>query len=221
MFTSIALPAGLYWFFAVPESQNPYTAVFLTGSFSAFSFFGIVFLQYSINTAQEKSSPWAHYLNTLPIRYWQVIVSRLITSILLGWLSCCLIYLVSHWCTPTNLNIVRLTHMLCLLTVGSLPFLLMGLLVGELMSHKAVVPTANFIHLILSFAGGLWKPPELLPEALQVISPWLPTYHYGLLTWSISSPEIRIEPKNILYLVLFSLVMAAGLFLVKKRQLKA
>lgn len=39
LFTSILLPAGLYWFFAVPESNSAYTAVYLTGSFSAFCFF--------------------------------------------------------------------------------------------------------------------------------------------------------------------------------------
>jgi hypothetical protein len=57
MFTSIVLPAGLYWFFAVPESGNAYTAKYMTGSFCAFSFFGVIFLQYSINTSQEKTVP--------------------------------------------------------------------------------------------------------------------------------------------------------------------
>lgn len=218
MFTSIVLPAGLYWFFAVPESNSAYAAKYMTGSFSAFSFFGVIFLQYSINTAQERQSAWAQYLSTLPIPHWMVIFSRLITSVILGTLACVLIYGVSLAVTPTDLDVATFAYMIGLLTLGGLPFLLMGLVIGNLFSPKAVVPVANFFHLVLSFAGGLWKPPEILPEALQKITPWLPTYHYGNLTWSLASKDISITQENVLYLVVFGLLMGGSLFLIQKYQ---
>jgi len=216
VFTTLVLPAGLYWFFAVPESNSPYIATYLIGSFSAFSFFGVIFLQYSINRSQEKTSPWARYLSTLPIPYWMIIASRLVTSVILGSLACLLIYGVGHSFTPTDLNFLVFLKMISFLTLGGLPFLLMGLVVGEIFSPKAVVPVANFFHLVLSFAGGLWKPPEILPEALQKITPWLPTYHYGLLTWSLSSPEIQVKSSNILYLIYFGCAMGLVLLIMKR-----
>ena len=197
LFTSILLPAGLYWFFAVPESKSAYAAVYMTGSFSAFAFFGIIFLQYAVNTSNEKQSHWAQYLSTLPIPHWQIIVSRLFTSIVLGCLASSLIFVLSKFTTPSDLDILRFSRMLFYLILGGLPFLMLGLVVGELFKPKAVVPVANFFHLVLSFAGGLWKPPEILPEAIQKITPWLPTYHYGLLTWSLASEEIHIGWGNI------------------------
>lgn len=216
LFTSIVLPAGLYWFFAVPESNSAYTAKYMTGSFCAFSFFGVIFLQYSINTSFERSSPWSLYLKTLPISPFTFLFSRLITSILLGSLACGLIYSVSLFFTPTDLDFVTFLKMLVFLSIGGLPFLLMGMVVGHSFSSKAVVPVANFFHLLLSFVGGLWKPPEILPEALQPITPWLPTYHYGLLTWSLASPEIHFEWKNFIFLVSFGFLMTALLFLQKR-----
>lgn len=216
MFTSIFLPAGLYWFFAVPESNSAYTAKYLTGSFCAFSFFGVIFLQYAINTSQEKESAWSQYLQTLPIPYWKIIISRLFTSIILGTLACFLIYAVSLVFTPSDLAVATFLKMIFLLTLGGLPFLLMGLVVGNSFKPRAVVPVANFFHLVLSFSGGLWKPPEILPEALQRIAPWLPTYHYGLLTWSLASPEIQIEGSNVNYLVGFGISMGVLLFFQKR-----
>lgn len=219
MFTSIVLPAGLYWFFAVPESNSAYAAVYLTGSFSAFSFFGVVFLQYAVHTAQERQSHWSQYLSTLPIRPYVIIFARFITSVLLGMLACSLIFIVSKGFTPSDLSLQGFAHMMGLLTIGSIPFLLMGLVVGNAFSAKAVVPTANFLHLILSFAGGLWKPPEILPEAIQQITPWLPTYHYGVLAWSLNSDQVTITIENITYLVGFTAVMVALLFLQKWRRI--
>ncbi len=215
MFTSIVLPAGLYWFFAVPESNSAYAAKYMTGSFCAFSFFGVIFLQYAINTAQERQSAWSQYLSTLPIRYSVIVFSRLLTSIILGTLACGLIYGVSLAFTPTDLEFPTFLLMLVFLTLGGLPFLLMGLVVGNFFSPKAVVPVANFFHLVLSFAGGLWKPPEILPEALQSITPWLPTYHYGILTWSLASPDIHIKGGNIAFLLGFGFLMGSLLFLQK------
>jgi ABC-2 type transport system permease protein len=106
--------------------------------------------------------------------------------------------------------------MLAYLTLGGLPFLLMGLVIGNFFSPKAVVPVANFFHLVLSFAGGLWKPPEILPEALQPITPWLPTYHYGLLTWSLASKDIQISASNVTYLVVFAVGMGVILWWQKR-----
>ncbi len=215
MFTSIVLPAGLYWFFAVPESNSAYAAKYMTGSFCAFAFFGVIFLQYAINTAHERESSWWQYLNTLPIPTGLIVFSRLITSIVLGTFACGLIYTVSLIFTPTDLDFLTFVLMLIYLTLGGLPFLLMGLAIGNFFSPKAVVPVANFFHLVLSFAGGLWKPPEILPEALQPITPWLPTYHYGLLTWSLASKDISISATNILYLLVFGLAMV-GVVLFQK-----
>lgn len=216
MFTSLFLPAGLYWFFAVPESGNAYAAKYMTASFCTFSFFGIVFLQYAINTAQEKESPWSQYLRTLPIPEWTFIGSRLVTSIILGFLSCLLIYGLSLYTTPSDLSLFEFLSMVGRLSLGSLPFLLMGLVIGHAFSMKAVVPVSNFLHLVLSFAGGLWKPPEILPDALQPITPWLPTYHYGMLTWSLTAAEIALEWQNITYLFVFGLGMGLILYFQKR-----
>ena len=216
-FSTILLPAGVFWFFGVPEAKSDYIAVFLCCSFSAFSFFGVFFFQYSISTAQEKNSDWLFYLKTLPVKPHIVLIARFITSTLLGILSCLLIYIITITMTPSQMTILTLLKLIGTLTLFSFPFLLMGLFLGNIFSAKAMVPVANFFHLVLSFAGGLWKPPEILPETIQKISPLLPTYHYGMLVWPLANPkEMFVQWENINYMVLFSLGMLFLLYLQKK-----
>ena len=157
-------------------------------------------------------SSWSLYMGTLPISYTTIIVSRFITSVILGVLACGLIFICSKLFTPSDLTFFDFSKMLLYLSIGSVPLLLMGLVTGKSFRPKAVVPVANFLHLVLSFAGGLWKPPEILPKALQPITPWLPTYHYGQLAWSFSAPDQTLEWTNILYLAVFGAIML-GLFL--------
>ncbi len=216
MFTSILLPACLYWFFAVPESGNAYIANFLVASFSSFAFFGVMFLQHAVHTSQERQSPWALYLKALPISNFSLFISRFVTAVFLGTLSCVFIYSVALFFTPSDMTLLLFLKILLRLILGSIPFLLFGILVGQIFNPKSVVPVANFIHLLFSFVGGLWKPPEILPEMLQPISPWLPTYHYGMLSWSLITTDIQLKAFNLIYLAVFSFVLLALLMLNKR-----
>jgi ABC-2 type transport system permease protein len=39
---------------------------------------------------------------------------------------------------------------------------------------------------LLAYAGGLWIPPQYLPHAIQIVSPYLPTRAFGDLMWSVA-----------------------------------
>ena len=65
----------------------------------------------------------------------------------------------------------------------------------------------------MTFAGGLWKPPEALPEVVQDVSVYLPTRHYGELVWAVLL-EKDVEFKYAAYLaasfVFFAIVATIG-----------
>jgi ABC-2 type transport system permease protein len=70
------------------------------------------------------------------------------------------------------------------LLAGSLPFIALGFAIGYSSGPNAAPALANLIFLPLSFASGLFMPLRQLPEFVQRIAPYLPTYHYGQLAWS-------------------------------------
>jgi ABC-2 type transport system permease protein len=70
--------------------------------------------------------------------------------------------------------------------LGSIPFALLGIALGYWFSAKAAQPVAMLLYLPLSYAGGLWMPPDHLPRVVSVISPFLPTRAYAELIWRAS-----------------------------------
>jgi ABC-2 type transport system permease protein len=81
----------------------------------------------------------------------------------------------------------------------------MGLCLGYFSSLKTALPIGNLIYLPLSFAGGLWKPPELLSKNLNKISEYLPTRQYGEALWAIVLS--KTVPQRALYTLLIYLLL--------------
>jgi ABC-2 type transport system permease protein len=70
------------------------------------------------------------------------------------------------------------------LLAGSLPFIALGFAIGYWSGPHAAPAIANLIYLPLSFASGLFVPLSQLPEFIQNLRPFLPSYHYAQLAWS-------------------------------------
>lgn len=219
VFTSVLLPAGLYWFFAVPESKTDYIGSFLIVSFCAFSFVGISFFQHSVYTSMERDTLWYKYLLTLPCRSWHLLVSRFLISNIVAILSCLVIYFIGISQTDSQLSAKIFLKIVLLLSLFSIPFTLFGYFVGQFLNAKTALPVSNFFYLFFSFAGGLWKPPELLPKELQNIVNFWPTYHYGEIVWYYVKPNALLPKSSYMYLLLFSVLVLVAIF-VKENLLK-
>ncbi len=209
LFMTICLPAGIYWFFAVPESVTPYIASYLIGSFSAFAFLGVLFFQNAIALSHESRSPWIRYQKTLPGAQVASMAARCLTSMLFAGLAACVIYGLGRVCTPTELTPLEFSHVLLRLVLGGFPFLLLAYAAARIFSPRAITPAANFLYLSLSFAGGLWKPPDMLSDLLQNIAWKLPTYHYGRVVWDVIPEADAMVAANVIYLACFTLGLLA------------
>lgn len=93
-------------------------------------------------------------------------------------------------------------------------FCTMGLSLGYWTTEASAVPVGNVIYLPISFAGGLWKPPEILPDFLKGVSEYLPTRQYAELVWTVVNGEdVSLFSIEVLlfYLSLFSLISYLGM----------
>src|SRR5207302_592383 len=70
------------------------------------------------------------------------------------------------------------------LLAGSLPFIGLRFAIGYRSRPNAAPAVANLIYLPLSFASGLFVPLSQLPDFVQRLAPYLPSYHYAQLAWS-------------------------------------
>lgn len=214
--STFAFPVLFYAIFALPESKGIQEANFLMASFSSFAVFGVVFLQFGVGTAQMKTHSWYQYLETLPVGALTLFLSRLATALFFSGLAATGVVLLAVLKTPVSLDVKQWTLFFTWLLVGGLSFCVMGLALGLLSSEKSALPVGNLIYLPLSFAGGLWKPPEVLPESLQTISGYLPTRFYGDLLWSVVKAQ-PLSAESLVGLGIWTLIFSLITFFALKR----
>ncbi len=217
--STIAFPVLFYTIFAVPESNDVGASNLLMASFSSFAVFGVVFLQFGVGTAQERSQSWYLFLKSLPLPGSHLLMARLLSAILFSLLAMLGVVAMALWQTPVDLTERQWILFVFWLMMGGLSFSILGIAVGLWAPEKAALPIGNLIYLPLSFAGGLWKPPEILPSSIQDVSTYLPTRHYGELVWSAIRDE-SFPQKSLYGLLLWTIVFSVVAYWGFKKETK-
>jgi ABC-2 type transport system permease protein len=210
--STIAFPALFYSIFAIPESNDKASSNMLLASFSAFAVFGVIFLQFGVGIAQERTRSWYFYLKTLPVQPLQIMAARFLSALFFSLLASLGIILLAVLFTEAELTLWEWAKFILVLQWAGIVFCFMGLSLGYWSSEKSSLPIGNLIYLPLSFAGGLWKPPNILPSALQDISEYLPTRYYGEVLWAVVKSE-SIRANDVLFLGFYAVVFAAIAYL--------
>jgi ABC-2 type transport system permease protein len=83
-----------------------------------------------------------------------------------------------------GLTPVQLARVYAGLLAGAVPFTFFGIALGYRTGPRSSVAVANLIYLVLSYAGGLWVPPDALPPGVRTVAGFLPTHHWGRVVWA-------------------------------------
>lgn len=171
-----ALPALSFLFFALPNvSDDPVGATASTASLAVFAAMLICLFQFGVGMAEDRQSPWDPYLRTLPVRPWQRVAGRILVALPFMIVAIIPLLLIAWATTNATASPARLGLGIGALVLGALPLALIGIALGNALPSKAAIAVANVLLLPLAFLGGLFIPPEFLPEVVQRVSPFLPT----------------------------------------------
>jgi len=168
---TLAFPTVFFVFFAGSKID----ADLRMATFAGFAAIGVAFFQFGVGIATERASPWERYLRTLPISAWSRLLSRTLSAALFAMGAAGVLIAVAVAGTPVVLSAGRWAELVAVLVAGTAPFALLGIALGYWAPARGALPIANLLYLGLSYAGGLWFPPEHLPALVARISPLLPT----------------------------------------------
>jgi ABC-2 type transport system permease protein len=202
---SIVFPALFFLFFAPSGVRNTTEANFVMGSFMIFAVMGALFFGFAVGIAQDRASAWAVYERTLPGSPPVRLASRLLNGFTFAVCATIVMALVAHLTTPAHLPPADWGRLGLALLAGAVPISLLGFAIGYFASPKGAVTLAQLFYLPLSFVGGLWVPPQHLPEVVQRLSPFTPTRHWGEVVW----PAVTGQPwhtQDFVWLAAFALV---------------
>tara|TARA_R110002072_G_scaffold30554_4_gene95347 strand:+ start:1590 stop:2327 length:738 start_codon:yes stop_codon:yes gene_type:complete len=181
----VVFPSLLYSFFGLPPSQQgSEIANILLASWSAFAVIGIGFFQFGVSISQARESKWEDYARTLPAGAAPRFVAQVVTAILFLALALALLWTVAALAAPVSLRLEQYLRLLWVLLLGVIPFVMIGAALGYSIPARGAVPIANLLYLPLSYFGGLWLPPQMLPDIVARISPYTPTRQLGELAWA-------------------------------------
>lgn len=181
----VIFPSLLYAFFGLPPSQQgPQVANILLASWSAFAVIGIGFFQFGVSISQARESKWEDYARALPAGGGPRFAAQIGSAILFLAAALGLLWTVANFAAPVNLSLSQYGRLLASLLAGVIPFVMIGAALGYSIPARGAVPIANLLYLPLSYFGGLWLPPQMLPDIVAQVSPYTPTRQLGELAWA-------------------------------------
>ncbi|WP_172254182.1 ABC transporter permease [Saccharibacillus deserti] len=213
VFWSLAMPILFYFIFTrilngnMPDLKE-WQAHYLM-SMAAFSVMGTSVMTFGLRLVQERTQGWSTVLRTTPLPGAVYAASKMFAQLLLN-LLCIIVIFTSGWLiNGVHLSAAQWLMAGLWIVVASLPFLALGGLIGCMKKVDTANGISNVLYMGLAISGGLWMPFEIMPEAVQRVGKWLPSYNYGDGAWSIAaggSPSALSVLLLLGYLVVFMVV---------------
>ncbi len=179
---TIGFPALFFLMFGLPRAHG--VANQLLASYAAFAVLGVGFFQFGVSAAIERETPWNGYVRSLPVPPTARVAGRVLSALVFASASAALVVVTVLTTTPASLTASAWARLAATLLVGSVPFVVLGLVIAYWSSPKTALPAANLLYIVLAYVGGLWTGPADLPHALTVVSRYTPTRQWGDLLWS-------------------------------------
>jgi ABC-2 type transport system permease protein len=131
----------------------------------------------------ERSQGWTRQLRLTPLRPAGYVLTKVASAFVLGVVPVFMVLLVGGL-LGADLSAGQWIKVAVLSWVCSLVFAAFGLFLGYLIPAENAMQFIGPLLALLSFFGGLFQPLNTLPQTLQDIAPWMPTYAVGLVARS-------------------------------------
>lgn len=217
---SLAFPLMFYLFFGVVFSAGG-NATYLLVSYGCFGIMGPAMFNFAMNIASDRAHGWLTLKRLSPMPVGAYLLAKLFTSLVFALVIILLLFSVAALFGNVRLHTSQWLILAGLLMVGTLPFALIGLILGLTLSDKAAPGVVNLLYLPMAFLSGLWLPISMLPQALQQLA-WLwPSYHLSQLGLKVVAADQGFALWLHLLIVVLSTVVLAGTTVLVFRRLKA
>ncbi|MEO3801625.1 ABC transporter permease [Nonomuraea sp. B1E8] len=209
---SAFFPAVSMVAFVVPfAGRDPVAATTATGSLMFFGAMSAALMGLSSAVAQDRDLPWNPYLRTLPAGPLPRFAGRILSTLVVMLLSVIPVLVVAALFTEATITPAGLLLGIGALVVGVVPFMLMGLCVGFLLTSKAAMAVSQLLFFPTAILGGLLLPPQILPGFVQAVSPYVPTRGAAeLIWWAITGAQPGVVPLVMLAVWTGAMVAAAA-----------
>ena len=194
----VVLPVILFAMFGLPNAEQtlPGGTSVVALLFVSFACYGIVsqaLFTFGADLAEERQQGWLRRLRATPMPMGVYFGGKLALSLVWSLVTITGIALLAQFAGDAGFSPARLATTVGVLLLGTVCFSPMGSAIAYWARPRAVTTIVNLVFLPLSFLSGFFFPLSQLPDVLQGVAPWLPTYHFGQLAWGAMAPADDIS----------------------------
>lgn len=137
--------------------------------------------------AHERASGWLDQLRAMPVTARQLLTAKIAAGLMVALPALVLVCGTAVVAKDVRLEAWQWAVLMLAMWLGTLPFALLGVMVGMLVGPEAAFPLSYGLYMAASALGGLWVPPAHLSAPLLDVARTLPTYRLADLGWRIAA----------------------------------
>lgn len=201
------LPTGLFLLYNAmwgDETQATTTLMVMMGVFAGLA----ATVSAGGRVSQERHAGWTRQLRLSPLRPLSYALTKATVALALGMLAATLVFAVGLAVQGGGADLPAMLESLLLLWVASVPFALLGVLLGQVGSANSAQPRAMVLLLGSAFLGGVFVPIDQLPHAMEAVAQWYPSYWLNALAQAPFGESVDVV-RGVATLVVWTVVLAA------------
>lgn len=207
---ALAFPVLFYLFFGV-FFRGGAGADYLLVTYSCFGIMGPALFNFAASIASDRAHGWLTLKRLSPMPFSAYLLAKLSTSLLFSATILLLLFSCGYFLGHVTLQASQWVLLAVIMLVGTLPFALIGLILGLALSDKTAPGVVNLIYLPMAFLSGLWLPITLLPALLQQLAWFWPSFHLSQLGLKVIDQDQGIAAGWHLLLLLSVTILLAWL----------
>jgi ABC-2 type transport system permease protein len=137
--------------------------------------------------AQERVTRWMTQLRVMPLSGPAWLAAKLVQGAVLVLPGVVAVGVTAMVSRDIHLGMAQWVELVGVLVLGSLPFSVLGLVIGEAFDGQAASSATLFLVLGLSFVGGLFIPDAQLPQPVRRFAGIFPSHQLASLARTIAS----------------------------------
>jgi ABC-2 type transport system permease protein len=190
---AVVAPIGFYLLFATLFGGGPAEPGELPGTVEimvAMAAYGAIWGALSATgprLAHERGSGWLEQLRAMPVTARQLLTAKIAAGLAVALPALVLVCVAAVVAKEVRLESWQWAALVPAMWLGTLPFALLGVVVGMLVGPEAAFPLSYGLYMASSALGGLWVPPARLSAPLLEVAHTLPTYRLADLGWRIAA----------------------------------
>lgn len=203
---TLLFPVMFYVFFGLLMLRGQ--SLWLLCTFATFGVMGAALFSFGVSIATERAQGWLLLLRASPAPVSAVIAGKAFGAVLFAIVIVVMMSALAAAFGNVRLETGQWLALAGILTLGALPFCLMGLALGLWLGPNAAPAVLNLVYLPLGFLSGLWIPSTMFPGWLQSLAEWLPPYHLAALALDVTGAKPADWGQSLTVLGLFGLIFA-------------